>query len=352
MSVRRKKGMPSHIDYALLETTLEPMLHICSCTPVSPLCRRLIVEQEALSDDRVQAWENKDAVVPVSSSLNDSLRAHLHRLSSPPATSILLLHVAQLAHPDFTSEVSLHKRQSYHPTDSIVEQIMVNVRRAIRADDSVYLDADKGAALVLTGVDQQGAHKVLERVYESINLLQAETLIPALTHETDIVLGLGSYPEQGHSLEHVLAYAGCVLHRITLRPAISTRLWDAMPVAPVNVKPSFSSMLQEESDLYCASTPSAAHDHSNDADTSAAATVPFLRLPTVLPKRLLCLVSYTIASRYRCIPVGRDHSYLTVAMADPSDGSAISALEAATGMTIFPVSCDIGALDVLLDQQW
>jgi|GEM_PF-503350 len=359
MNTKRKRERLSHAkaQYSLPKTTHEQELTVCACPPLSPLCQLVTAEQEPVWADESQEWEDNNGVLPVSCALHDSIRTCLNTLlPSTTSVSILLLHVIQREQLHFTPDAEvLQKRQRYHASANIVEQIMVNVRRAIRADDLVYLDIGKGAAIILLEVDQQGAHRVLERVYNSVNLLQAETLVPPLTRETDILLGIGSYPEQGPLIEHALADAGRVFHRLTLRPAITTRLWETMPMgeAPFTL---MSSSLQEEGNFYCENaTPSPSTDvregnmEQSEPDTTS---VPFLHLPTVLPERLRSLVTYSIAARYRCVPVGRDHHCLTVAMAKPTDTEALSALQAATGMTIFPVSCATQALDVLLREQW
>ena len=70
------------------------------------------------------------------------------------------------------------------------------------------------------------------------------------------------------------------------------------------------------------------------------------------PTRLKLLIPYALAMELRCAPVGRDHNRLTVAMANPTDMRAIYHLREATGMTIFPVSCEASALETLLASGW
>jgi hypothetical protein len=86
--------------------------------------------------------------------------------------------------------------------------------------------------------------------------------------------------------------------------------------------------------------------------TCSEDNIPFMQLPNQLSSRLKQLIPYHIAQELRCIPVGRDHQYLTVAMADPSNNNAVHALKEITGLTIFPVSCDILALNALLAGKW
>jgi Type II secretion system (T2SS), protein E, N-terminal domain len=179
---------------------------------------------------------------------------------------------------------------------------------------------------------------ILERVARNISLLQAETVIPPLKRETDIVLGIGSYPESGPSLEQLLYYAGVTAQRFTLRPAITAQLWGVM------------STMTEVGDTVSA-TRNQDQQKAPDA-TKPVGNVPFMQLPAQLPARLKHLIPYDIALELRCVPVGRDHQYLTVAMADPNNIGTVHRLREITGLTIFPVSCDISALNALLINKW
>ena len=329
-------------------------LEICSCAPISSLCLLSIQEQER----ETQCWhddgDEDEQLLPVPTALNTLLRTRVQSLlPSCTSLSVLLLHVSQLEDIHMTPETEVvRKRRRYHPSVNVVEQIVTNVRRAIRTEDSLYLDAGKGAAILFPNVDQEGAYTILERVYNNVNLLQAETIVPPLTHETDIVLGIGSYPEQGPSLEHVLASAGHVMYRLTLRPAITSHLWDTMPLAEstLSLHDTFDAEIQDDEHIQ---SPALALPLANILPTTQEPSpVPFLRLPSTLSKRLKSLVSYRVATLFRCVPVGRDHNRLTLAMADPTDTVAISTLHESTGMSIFPVSCDKDALDALLAESW
>jgi len=83
--------------------------------------------------------------------------------------------------------------------------------------------------------------------------------------------------------------------------------------------------------------------------------VPFMDLfdmPRILPPRLTRLLPYAIACELRCVPVGRSLRGLTVAMADPTNTDSVQRLQAVTGMTIFPVSCDEDDLNIFLTENW
>ena len=354
MSTRRKDttvNAPKHYASSEATSTITE-LDICSCAPISSLCLLSTQEQER----ETQVWhdEDDDQLLPIPLTLNTLLRTHVQLLlPSSTSLSILLLHVSQLEDIHMTPKTEvMRRRRRYHPSANVVEQIVTNVRRAIRTEDSIYLDTGKGAAILFPNVDQQGAYTILERVYNNVNLLQAETIVPPLTHETDIVLGIGSYPEQGPSLEHVLASAGRVMYRLALRPAITSHLWDTMPLAEsaLPFHDTFDTETQDDENTHPTSLVLPAH--SILPPIQETSPVPFLRLPTTISKRLKSLLSYSVATQFRCVPVGRDHNRLTLAMTDPTDTVAISVLHKSTGMSIFPVSCDRDALNALLTEPW
>ncbi len=232
--------------------------------------------------------------------------------------------------------VVLHKRQRYHAPASFLEQVLINARRVMRRSDQVIVHAGAGAAIILPGVDQEGAFNVVERVFHSINLLQPETVIPPLKRETDITIGIGSYPRPGESLEELLYHAGCVAHNLTLRPAVTMQLRGskASLVAEINAGQTLDD------------------DAGNPPPSQGNSGVPYMQLPARLPQNLQRLVPSAIARELRCLPVGRDHNRLTVAMACPSDTQVLTRLQSLTGMVIFPVACDISALDIMLAKEW
>jgi hypothetical protein len=170
-----------------------------------------------------------------------------------------------------------------------------------------------------------------------VSLLQAETVIPPLKRETDIVMGISSYPEAGASLERLLHQVGVTAHKFTLRPAITAQLWSTQSMHLQTVEMT-DHRLQDNEDII--------------RHGQVLTTVPFMKLPAQLPRRLKQLIPYPIAHELRCAPVGRDHHCLTVAMADPTNSAAIGRLREMTGLTIFPVSCDVSALNALLAHKW
>jgi len=302
----------------------------CNCLPLSSL---QAVPPQKQEEDTV----DYDKVTPATHELNTHIRAQL-AIFSPRAMplSLLLLHVSQLEHISIAPQSAiLHKRERYHAPASFLEQVLVNVRRAIRSSDQLLIHDGVGAAIIFPEVDHQGINAILERIYRSVSLLQAETVIPPLKRETDIVMGVGSHPAPGVSIEPLLYQVSATARRLTLRPAITAQLW---PVQSINLEEITASSVQDISD----GKQSAQMPHN----------VPFLQLPTKLPTRLKQLIPHSIALELRCAPVGRDHHCLTIAMADPTNTAAIEYLRETTGLTIFPVSCNVTVLDLLLANKW
>ena len=305
-----------------------PAAERCNCPPLSSLHREFRPDQ----DEAGEFIPVTPATPELSSYLRTALATFFPR-SSP--ISVLLLHISQLEHIYITPKAAIfHKRHRYHAPASFLEQIVTNVRRTIRSSDQIVLHAGTGGAVILPDVDQEGAFGVVERIFHSINLLQPETVIPPLKRETDIFIGLGSYPKPGESLEELLYHTGCVAHRLTLRPAVNA----------LSTKPAHPGEID--------------HDQQGDEDTTRTlqtvrtSGIPFMQLPSRLPQRLKHLIPYQLACELRCAPVGRDHNRLTVAMAHPTDIHAINLLRLATGMVIFPVACEVLALDSLLTHGW
>ncbi len=312
-----------------------PATDHCNCLPLSALHKSAWREQAHLDAESVgQLLQVIPATLEMNSYLRIILNEHFPR-STP--LSIMLLHISQLEHIHIAPKSAiLHKRNRYHAPANLLEQILVYVRRTIRSSDRILVHAGTGVAMILPDVDQEGAQNILERVYYSINLLQPETVIPPLKRETDIIIGIGSYPKPGITAEDLLYYTGFIAHRLTLRPAVTTQLRGARPA-----------YLSEVILHY--------HDHDDENHhlvTARGRGIPFMQLPTRLPPRLKHLIPYNLALELRCAPVGRDHNRLTVAMAHPTDSHAIDRLREATCMSIFPVAYEVKALDALLIHGW
>jgi hypothetical protein len=291
----------------------------CNCLPLSSLHKD--VQEQA-------DWAEGEQIVPAQQELAARLRTMLNTLLPRLAPmSVFLLHISQWERTAIVPQSPLSsQRRRYHAPPGLLEQVMANVNRVMRIDDRVLTQENVGVAIILPDVDQQGAQGILERVYRSISLLQAETVIPPLTLDTTILLGMGTYPVAGPSVEDLLYATGLTARRFTLRPALTSHLWDTQ------------SLLNRE-------------DESTQ-DKKGLPGIPFMSLPQTVPQRLKHFIPYPLALEMRCVPVGRDAHCLTVAMVDPTNVENIVRLQNATGMTIFPVSCDLEELYTLLAKKW
>lgn len=275
-----------------------------------------------------------DAIVPMPAELQQRLSVLLTSLfPSPGLYSVLLLHVAQLKPTPIVADVT-QKRQSYHTQDTVLEQILTNVRRVIRSTDQIVIQPGVAAALIFPRADYQGVSGILERAYHSISLLQAETIVPPLQQVTVITLGIGTATPETPSLEGLFSQASRAARSIILRPTVPIQSWTPQPKA----RPK-AALMQEEA-------------RTHTMHPIKGRTVPFMHLPTQLPDRLKHLIPHHLACEWRCAPIGRNHQSLTVAMAEPTNIHTLNHLAEVTGMTIFPVSCEQEALDLLLDQAW
>ena len=300
-----------------------PKQEPCSCSHLLP--------ERIESDGADEAALDK--FVPVAPVLARDLRAALVSYF-PRSTpfSLLLLHIAQYEYiPLSLTSPLVHQRLRCHASAGLLDQVMQIVRRALRTSDQVLLDVrGTGAALLFPQVEQSGMMRIAERVSYNIHLLQAETIIPPLQYETEITLGAGSYPEPAGTLDELCFCASAAREYITFRPAVVAQC--------------------EQSRAHASS--SARSHRPKGTHRSSASGIPFMQLPTRLPTRLKQLVPHALAVDLHCAPVGRDHNRLTIAMANPADTRALHRLREATGMAIFPVACELDALDLLLASGW
>ena len=340
MNYKRKEiAVSSTPGVAVRDALEQTAVERCHCQPLALL---QAVPWQAPDEDEL----DYDKVTPTTTELNASIRTQLSTLF-PRSTplSILLLHVSQLEHIHIAPQTAvLHKRLRYHAPASFLEHVLVNMGRTIRANDHILVHKAVGAAIIFPNMDQHGIFNILERVYRNVSLLQAETVIPPLKRETDVVMGISSYPEAGPSIEHLLHHVSITARRFTLRPAIATQLWNIA----ANSKEAEDSVAQAHP------VPQAALDVDDTEPRlgKVHSTIPYMRLPSQLPTRLKQLIPYHIACELRCAPVGRDHHCLTVAMVDPTNCEVIDTLRQLTGLTIYPVSCDAAALSTLLVNKW
>src|SRR5947209_2842007 len=197
-----------------------PAAERCNCLPLSSLHTEGKDEQE-------DASEGVEKIIPVTPELNSHLRTTLgNYFPRSTSLSVLLLHISQLELLHIaTKSAAVYKRPRYHAPASFLGQVLANIRRTIRTSDQILIHNGTGAAIIFPDVDREGGLNILERVYHSINLLQSETVIPPLKRETDILIGLGSYPKAGSSLESLLYHTGLVARRLRFRPAVTPLVW-------------------------------------------------------------------------------------------------------------------------------
>src|SRR5574340_1520164 len=164
MMKREERGICSPQILSLESQALER----CECPPLSSL------HQQVGSDE---AGELRP-VTPATPELNTYLRASLARQFPRGAPlSVLLLHISQLEHVHITPNTAvLHRRLRYHAPASFLDQVLANILRTIRGTDQVITHAGTGAAIILPGVDQEGAFGIVERVFHSVSRFQSETV--------------------------------------------------------------------------------------------------------------------------------------------------------------------------------
>jgi Type II secretion system (T2SS), protein E, N-terminal domain len=302
----------------------EHMREICNCSPLSMLSYSVGRAEQQTEIDFEQ-------LVPAAVGMKKRLRAMVDPYFSHTGPfSLLLLHVVQLEQSHIAEgEMHLARRCRYHATPELLEQILANVQRVIRHSDILLVHKGVGAALLLADTDQWSAYVVLERIYNSISLLQSETVIPPLAYETIISMGIGTYPDPSPSLERLLEQVGNVERSLVLRPSITAQL---RAIRGSEMAVVTDSREVEGKRVYDG--------------------VPFMKLPGALPRRLQQLVPYQVALQLRCVPVGREQRCLTVAMAEPLDNENTRRLQELTGMNIFPVACREEELAALLAVGW
>lgn len=293
-----------------------------------------------LSGNESEVMGQDEKIVPVPLALYAQLEATIAQTTtSIYPLSLILLHVMQWELAQEPLEImTLQKRQRCHAPPGLLEQVLVNVRRVIRIDDQIVVEPDVAAALVLPYVDEQGVKSIHDRIYHSVSLLQAETVIPPLKREAVIQLGIGTCVSPADAGEVLLRRAAGQVSQISFKPTVQVQPWiDGIQMQSIPVLHMTKPRRTKE---------------AVSIATTTQGKIPFMHLPAQLPARLRHIIPHSLACELRCAPVGRNHSSLTVAMANPRDAQALDQLAETTGMAIFPVACEEDALDQLLDQQW
>lgn len=311
---------------------------LCHCRPPALLATALEERSPALALDLEQ-------ITPISPELYNHLEKRLRTLF-PRSTpfSMVLLHIAQI---EQAARFSPCKLQYYHALPVLLEEVLAQIRRSIRRNDYILTHEGVGAALIFPGVDERGIYGVVERVYHNISNMPRERLSALSKRETVIVMGVGSYPTPAPTLERLLYAAGNTSYRLEFPGAPYANRREAGCDQDENA--AFWDEDERETGDHLPAAFAIKHVYTN---LPLSRSAPFMHLPAQIPARLKQLIPYEIARSLQCVPAGRSHHSLTVAMAHPQNTEHIDTLQAVTGLTIFPVSCDLPTLANLLEQPW
>jgi len=287
-------------------------------------------------------WEQ---TTPISPELYNHLEKRLNTLF-PRSTpfSLVLLHIAQL---EYAAGSARRKPRYYHAQPVLLEEALAQIRRSVRRNDYILTHEGVGAALLFPGVDERGIYGIIERVYHNISNIAHESFSSSLKRETVIVMGVSSYPTPAPSVERLLSSAGNMSYRLALPSVPFTPNWE------IRHDQDEEALLWEEDERetgdHLPATFAIGHVYTR---LPLSRSAPFMHLPAQIPARLRQLLPYDVAYALQCVPVGRNHHSLTVAMAHPQNTEHTNTLQEVTGLTIFPVSCDVAALKSLLEQAW
>jgi hypothetical protein len=296
-------------------------------------------------DDNRMATHLNNETVPIPLAFSAQLHEAIARsLPMSYPLSLLLIHVTQWEQTpvSITGTISA-QRQRFHAPPGLLDQVLANVRRVIRARDRILVQPGIAAALILPYVDEKGIESIHDRIYHSVSLLQAETVVPPLRREVTIEFGLCTSNSALEASEEMLTRACRLVSQFSLMPVVQVLSWLD------EERESALSMPAERIVEPCRLPETESEGRPQGIRGTQA---PFMHLPARLPERLTQLIPYAMASSLRCVPVGRNHNRLTVAMANPGDIQALNQLAEITGMTIFPVACEEEALDQLLTYRW
>jgi len=177
------------------------------------------------------------------------------------------------------------------------------VRRNIRRSDTVFL-LERICAIILPATPFQGAQAVARRV---------STLLVDIDYELQVFSG---------------------------QSALS--LWQRLQFRYARV--------------VSAGEPEVEHPHAYpvvewnaERESVPAQSIPYLAfLANYPPHRLLHLLPYELACRYRCVPVGAERAMLTIGTSQCLDESVIAHMQEVTRRGIFQVRCEVSMIDDVL----
>jgi hypothetical protein len=236
----------------------------------------------------------------------------------------------------------------------------------LRRSDRVVRCGETGCAAVLFDADGDGALRAMQRFQP---MLDARTLL-----HVSLRIGFAAAPEQTSEGQALLALA--LKPRLSIQAAPDARkgllprmdeivegkpaaararpkgrgargkarkatihLREMLPIAPAFSAEPARPLLGDGS--------LAPPDEMHTWARARILGVPYIAPPQHIPSSVLNLLSVEVMHQLRCLPIGRDRNMLTVALADPTDKGVLQRLEQMTGLTIFPVMTDPGALEAL-----
>lgn len=312
-------------------------VRLCCCRPPSLLAAAIGERHQPFALDLEQ-------ITPVSPELYGHLGKRLNTLfpRSMPF-SLALLHVAQ---SEQVEDAVSRKTTYYHAPPALLDEVMTQIRRSIRRNDYLLTHEGVGAAMLFPGIDERGMYGIIERLYHNISQIRAADVVLPLALETTIAMGVGSYPAPSSSVEQLLYAASTTAYRLVLPAAFSGNGWEDRR------RSSEQPLAWEEDERDTRDhLPAFAIDHAFTR-LPLSRSAPYMQLPGRIPARLKQLIPYDVARSVQCVPVGRNHHSLTVAMANPRNAAQVHTLQELTSLAIFPVSCDLDELQVLLSDPW
>lgn len=307
-------------------------------------CRPPSLQSAAIGEKRQAFALDLEQITPLSSELYAHLSKRLGTLFPRSAPfSLVLLHIAQV---ERAGEMPARKTAYYHAPPALLDEVMARIRRSVRRNDYILTHEGVGAALLFPGIDERGIYGIIERIYHNISLISNEESLLSLAPDTMIVMGVSSYPSPSSSVEQLLNASSRTAYRFAL-PSGSRKdpceRDESNTVQPLSWE-------EDERDT---------RDRLPVVDFDCSFTrlpltrsAPYMQLPARVLPRLKQIIPYDVARAVQCVPVGRNHHSLTVAMASPRNTVHIHLLQEVTGLTIFPVSCDPDALQLLLADSW
>lgn len=190
--------------------------------------------------------------------------------------------------------------QSGSQSGMTLRRVAWRIRNNVRRDDTVLLD-ETSCTIVLPGTPPAGAQAVARRI---------SLLLVDIEYELQILYG---------------PTALALLQRLQAQQATQIVDKDTEPVQ----------------------IPRPAMRQSRDMEE-----LPYLAFLESYPSpRLLHLLPYELACRYRCVPVGAERRVLTIATCRRLDYEVVSQFQAVTQRDIFQVRCEAGIIDDVL-QYW